>query len=399
VSLREVSHFFGQGELQKQILFDVSADIFAGEIVMVMGPSGSGKTTTLNLIGALRRVAHGSLKVLGEELRGASETALGRVRRRIGFVFQQHHLMDSLNTQENVQMGLGTSDISKREIRRRASEILSDVGLGDKKASRPGALSGGQRQRVAVARALVREPELLLADEPTSALDRQTGHEIMELLRTLARKQGCAVIVVTHDNRILDMADRLMYLEDGRLTSFASVTSPHAAHLLTTLRAFSASGDIGGLLKSLSERDFLEMLGAIGVEAEQFLNVLGLGSPEEVRAVFRESAAATLERATSVAGAEQGFLWIESDKGPRCLFGFPEPAERAEAPVLECFTKQSATQTAAVLCIPLINREGDVFAVAEFRGPGISEAAERQLKDFAQPLAILLQVYNQLGKS
>jgi len=389
VSLRGVNHYFGQGELRRQILFDVTADIYPGELVMVMGPSGSGKTTMLNLIGALRSAMHGSLRVLGEEMMGASNAVLSRVRRRIGFIFQHHHLMDSLNTRQNVQMGLGTAGLDNREMRRRASKILADVGLAEKENAVPAALSGGQRQRVAVARALVREPELLLADEPTSALDRQTGHEIMELLRSLARRQGCSVMVVTHDNRILDMADRLMYLEDGRLTSFAAVTSPHAAHLLTALRAFTASGDIASLLRPLPERDFLDMLRTIGAESEQFLNVLELGNPDEVGAVFRDSAMAALERATSMAGAESGRLWID---GPRCILGFPQVTDQPDPAVLECLATRELKQSASALCVPIPNREHEMFAVAEFRGPAAGLAAERQLRDFARPLGLLLQV-------
>ena len=387
MSLREVSHFFGEGELRKQILFDVTAEIYPGELVMVMGPSGSGKTTMLNLIGALRRVLHGSLSIFGHELRDASDSTLSAIRRRIGFIFQHHHLMDSLNTRQNVQMGLPGADSGSHG---RVSAILNEVGLSDKEKSMPSALSGGQRQRVAVARALVRQPELLLADEPTSALDRQTGHEIMELLRRLARKQGCAVIVVTHDNRILDMADRLMYLEDGRLTSFAAVTSPHEAHLLTALRAFTASGEIRTLLNEMAEKDFLDMLRTLGAESEQFLNVLELGSVHEVQKVFQDSACAALERASNAAKADSASLWVNNS----CRLSHP-PGPRQPVPsegIQRCFSSRQSQRTASTLCIPLPDREHEMFAVAEFTGPAVDPSAERQLRDFARPLGLLLQV-------
>jgi putative ABC transport system ATP-binding protein len=369
VSLRDVDHFLGHGDLRKQILFNVTADIYPGELVMVMGPSGSGKTTMLNLVGALRTVVHGNLRVLGQELRGASGSIAANVRRRIGFIFQHHHLMESLTAKQNVQMGItGTSG---SETRRRASKILADVGLADKEHSHPSKLSGGQRQRVAVARALVREPELLLADEPTSALDRQSGHEIMELLRTLARRQGCAVVVVTHDNRILDMADRLMYLEDGRLTSFAAVTSPHAAHLLTALRHFHTSGSIGAMMNDMSEPDFVDMLRTLSAESEQFLNVLDFGPTHEARAVFLDSLETALQRAAAIANADSSAVWI----GNRCVIGDPKAPD---------------------VSIPLPNRENEMFATAGFTGSRIVPEAERRLRDFTRPLGLLIQVYSPL---
>src|SRR3954470_21147244 len=188
VAVRNVNHHLGLGSLRKQILFDISADISPGELVTVMGPSGSGKTTLLTLIGALRTVVDGSVRVLGMELCGAGQTQITQIRQRLGFVFQHHHLLEALTACQNVEMGLGASGLSRRERRRRAIEMLEAVGLQDHVDAYPNQLSGGQCQRVAVCRALVRDPELVLADEPTASLDKQSGREIVELLRRLARE-------------------------------------------------------------------------------------------------------------------------------------------------------------------------------------------------------------------
>src|ERR1035438_7566657 len=245
ISMRSVSHFFGAGALRRQVLCDVTCDIWPGEIVMISGPSGSGKTTVLTLAGALRSVQQGSMKVFDQELRGASPEALVRIRQNIGFIFQSHNLLDCLTAWQNVQMSLGLGHASRAEARALSLAMLDAVGLGDRAGYYPNQLSGGQRQRVAVARALVRRPRIVLADEPTAALDKQSGRDVVELLRQLARQEGCAVLLVTHDNRILDVADRLMLLEDGRLGSFGAVMSPHAGHLLTALSRMPSRQQIG----------------------------------------------------------------------------------------------------------------------------------------------------------
>src|SRR5579883_2420894 len=177
VVVRSLNHHLGEGNLRRQILFDVSAEIAPGELVTVMGPSGSGKTTLLTLIGALRTVTDGSVRVLGIELRDAGQAQVSLIRQRLGFVFQHHHLLESLTACQNVEMGLGASGISRRERRQRALAMLETVGLGNHAHSYPNQLSGGQCQRVAVSRALVRNPELVLADEPTASLDKQSGRE------------------------------------------------------------------------------------------------------------------------------------------------------------------------------------------------------------------------------
>jgi putative ABC transport system ATP-binding protein len=226
IAINKVNHYYGTGRLQKQILFEVSADIQRGEIVIMTGPSGSGKTTLLTLIGALRSTQEGSLKVLGQELNQASKHLLVRVRRNIGYIFQSHNLLNSLTARQNVQMSIALHDgISEQVARQQSVAILETVGLGEHLNYYPHDLSGGQKQRVAIARALVSQPKIVLADEPTAALDKKSGHDVVELMQQLAKQQGCSVLIVTHDNRILDVADRLLHMEDGRLSSLTTAFS------------------------------------------------------------------------------------------------------------------------------------------------------------------------------
>jgi putative ABC transport system ATP-binding protein len=218
IVIEGLNHHFGRGAVRRQVLFDVALEVAAGEIVLLTGPSGSGKTTLLTLIGGLRAAQGGRLRVLGRELVGATALQLTLARREHGYIFQAHNLHRSLTATQNVRMALemrGT--LSDGEMDRRSRRMLESVGLGDHLDVKPDQLSGGQKQRVAVARALVGEPPLLLADEPTAALDSHSGREVVLLMQRLAREQGCTILLVTHDSRILDIADRTLSLEDGRL--------------------------------------------------------------------------------------------------------------------------------------------------------------------------------------
>ncbi|MGV2827348.1 DevA family ABC transporter ATP-binding protein [Myxosarcina sp. GI1(2024)] len=218
ITIRHLDHAFGKGELRKPVLFDVNLDIFAGEIVIMTGPSGSGKTTLLTLIGGLRSVQSGSVKVLGRELYGAGKNELVEVRHQIGFIFQSHNLLSCLTVEQNVRMSLRLHrDIAFERRSVMTQDILEAVGLEDKLNFYPGNLSGGQQQRVAIARALVSQPQLVLADEPTAALDSKSGRNVVEIMQQLAKERGCTILLVTHDNRILDIADRIIHMEDGRL--------------------------------------------------------------------------------------------------------------------------------------------------------------------------------------
>jgi putative ABC transport system ATP-binding protein len=218
VQIRQLSYYFGRGDLRKQVLYDIDLDLPPGQIVIMTGPSGSGKTTLLTLIGALRSVQDGSLQVLGQEIAGLGKRKLVEIRRNIGFIFQAHNLFASLTASQNVEMAVELQGqfSSKRQ---QAVQMLEQVGLGDRVDYKPASLSGGQKQRVAIARALVNQPKLILADEPTAALDKKSGRDVVTLMQQLVRNQGCTILMVTHDNRILDVADRIINLVDGSLES------------------------------------------------------------------------------------------------------------------------------------------------------------------------------------
>jgi putative ABC transport system ATP-binding protein len=218
LEISNLNQYFGNSKLKNQILFDINLSIKSGQIVIMTGPSGSGKTTLLTLIGGLRSVQEGSLKFIGEELCGAGNNKLVQVRRQIGYIFQAHNLLDFLTARQNVQMSLELQpNISEWEARMQSEAMLHAVKLGDRINYYPSDLSGGQKQRVAIARALVSHPKLVLADEPTAALDSKTGRDVVNLMQELAREQNCAILMVTHDNRILDIADRIIHMEDGKL--------------------------------------------------------------------------------------------------------------------------------------------------------------------------------------
>ncbi len=222
VDLRGLNYAYGEGELKRLVLRDVTLAVQPGEIVLLTGPSGSGKTTLLTLIGALRSMQDGSAQVLGEELRGANEAARVKLRRRIGFIFQNHNLLGFLTARQNVAMALEQDGALGESARMtRAAELLGAVGLADHVDKLPSQLSGGQRQRVSVARALAADPGLVLADEPTAALDKASGQEVVKLLRNLAKSRGVPILLVTHDPRILDIADRIVAMEDGRIVDTA----------------------------------------------------------------------------------------------------------------------------------------------------------------------------------
>ena len=218
ISVRGLSHVYGSGETQLKVLHDLHLEVRRGEVVILMGPSGSGKTTLLTLMGCLRTVQEGSVELLGQELYGADEQLLREMRRRLGFIFQAHNLHGSLTALQNVRMGL---EVHGKPALRRWEEacrsVLELVGLGDRLDHLPHKLSGGQKQRVAVARALVGNPQVVFADEPTAALDAHTGQRVIELLRRLADSRQTTSVIVTHDHRIVEFADRIIEMEEGKI--------------------------------------------------------------------------------------------------------------------------------------------------------------------------------------
>ncbi|NJR58963.1 MAG: ATP-binding cassette domain-containing protein [Cyanobacteria bacterium CRU_2_1] len=218
IAVNHLNHYFGQSDLRKQALFDINLEIWAGEIVIMTGPSGSGKTTLLTLMGGLRSAQEGSLKILSQEMQNANKQQIMQVRRQIGYIFQAHNLMTFLTAKQNVRMSLELHEkYLDQNMDAIATQMLEAVGLGHRIDYYAESLSGGQKQRVAIARALVSHPKIVLADEPTAALDKKSGRDVVEIMQRLAKEQGCTILMVTHDNRILDIADRIVYLEDGRL--------------------------------------------------------------------------------------------------------------------------------------------------------------------------------------
>lgn len=218
VRIERLNHWFGTGEARKQAIFDVSLGIARGSLTILMGPSGSGKTTVLTLMGCLRDVQDGSVHLLGTELNGVDPSVQESLRRKLGFIFQAHNLHDSLTARQNVLMGLqvhGRGDPARQA--RAAEHLLTALGLGERIDYLPANLSGGQKQRVAIARALVSNPEVIFADEPTAALDHESGLLVVRMLRQLGAERGTTTVMVTHDNRILELADRILTLEDGRI--------------------------------------------------------------------------------------------------------------------------------------------------------------------------------------
>ena len=219
VVIKNLNHWFGRGDARIQAVFDVNLTFEKGSLTVLMGPSGSGKTTVLTLMGCLRDVQDGSIHLLGNELNGSSEELNVALRQRIGFIFQAHNLHKSLTATQNVMMGLQVHGESRgaKHYKQAAQHMLEIVGLSERMDYLPEHLSGGQKQRVAVARALVDNPEIVFADEPTAALDKESGLNVVQMLKELGKQRGTTTILVTHDDRILDLADRIITLEDGRL--------------------------------------------------------------------------------------------------------------------------------------------------------------------------------------
>lgn len=220
ISVRQLTKKYEEGSSGTFALRGVDLDVHPGELLMLMGPSGSGKTTLLSIMGCILTATSGSVRVAGREIAGLSEKQLPALRlENIGFVFQGFNLFPTLTAGENVELMLDLKGIVGERAKKRAQELLEQVGLGNKYGAFPADLSGGQKQRIAIARALAGDPGIILADEPTAALDSHTGRSVMEMMIDLAHKRGRAVVIVTHDSRVLSFADRIVTIEDGSVSS------------------------------------------------------------------------------------------------------------------------------------------------------------------------------------
>jgi putative ABC transport system ATP-binding protein len=432
ISVQHVNHSFGTEPLRKQILFDISTDVYPGEIVITMGPSGSGKTTLLTLMGALRSVQEGSLTTLDCQLRGASRRARIEVRKNIGFIFQAHNLLDSLTACQNVQMRLQLEpSVSPDQARGRAIEMLQAVGLAERVDHLPRQLSGGQKQRVAIARALVSRPKVLLADEPTAALDKTTGREVVDILHRLAKQQGCAILLVTHDNRILDIADRIITLEDGRLTSSGTGVAKHAGNLMAALAQLYRSGDLVRHVAGLPENEFVTTLEGVTSEFDQLLRALDAANHQVVEGLVAQVLEAVTMRVRDLTGADRASIFVIDDT--RKILWSKIAHHAGEAPLdiripltrgiaghvaatgevvnipdayvdprFDATTdRESGYRTASVLCMPIRDRQQRIFAVAQLlnkrNAPSFTAADERAFAEFARPLGVILETSSRVA--
>lgn len=422
-----LNHSFGRQELRKQILYEVNVSIQSGEIVIMTGPSGSGKTTLLTLIGGLRAVQEGSLRVLGVELKGAAPPALEAVRCQIGFIFQAHNLLPALDALENVQMALvHQPQWTARRARERAAEMLRAVGLGERMHHRPSALSGGQRQRVAIARALAAAPRLVLADEPTAALDKKSGREVVELLRTLARQQGIPILIVTHDNRILDVADRIISLEEGRLSSFSQAFMMDSRNTVTALMQFTHKDELMAQVRPLPAHDFGALLQRLSDQLLELLRAVELLDNDTLQTFMRNVLEVFGSKISLLLGADRGtlFLWDEdkNELWSLATLGGGEPLEiripaghgiaghvaqtgrpmnvpdaYAEPAFNREVDARTGYRTRNVLCMPLFNRSGRTFAVVQLinklDGSSFDHKDEGKFREMSESLTRVVETW------
>jgi putative ABC transport system ATP-binding protein len=393
ISIRGLNHSFGKGSLRKQTLFDISTEIPQGEIVIVTGPSGSGKTTMLTLVGALRSTQEGSVRVLGQELCGAKPAALEKVRKQIGFIFQQHNLLEALTAIQNVELGARVSGkIRRSQLRKRAAHMLDAVGLGDFLHHHPEQLSGGQRQRVAIARALVGEPAMLLADEPTASLDKKSGREVVDRMKFLAREHGTTILLVTHDNRILDIADRIVHLEDGRLSTFTDSVIANNRHMMQVLADNRKKQPIEEVVENLDEPGFNMLLNEITEESQRFLEATALASDVAFKSMLARGLSAFTHKLSQLLNAERCSLFLvegnslllkvarDLEEGVEIRIPIGSGIAGAAAETGEVINipdayadrrfnpdvdKRTGYRTRSILSLPIKNQQGDVFAVAQ----------------------------------
>jgi len=393
ISVEGLSHSFGKGALRKQILFDITTEIPQGEIVIVTGPSGSGKTTMLTLVGALRSAQEGSVRVLGQELCGAKPRVLEKVRKQIGFIFQQHNLLGALTAIQNVELGARvTGKISRSQLRKRSKEMLEAVGLSDRMFHHPEQLSGGQRQRVAIARALVGEPAMLLADEPTASLDKQSGREVVDRMKVLAKEHGTTILLVTHDNRILDIADRIVHLEDGRLSTFTDSVIANNRHMMQMLADNRKKQEIETLVEELDETGFHDLLQEITEDSERFLEVTSLANDVAFKSMLEGGLSAFTLKLGQLLNAERSSLFlVENDSLLLKVAEDIDPDNEIRIPVGSgiagavaqsgeainiadayadsrfnpAIDKKTGFRTRSILSLPVKNQFGEVFAVAQ----------------------------------
>jgi len=219
LEIKNLTKIYGSGHTQVTAVNNVSLEVNAGENVLIMGPSGSGKTTLITMTGALLKPTSGNIFINGQNVSQLSEEQLPLIRlQELGFVFQSFNLLGSLNAQENVAVPLIAAGIKRKEALLKAKEVLEKLGLTERLKNLPRDLSGGEKQRVSIARAIINNPKIIFADEPTANLDSKTGHEVMDLLCETACQEKRAVVIVSHDQRLRDIAHKVLWFEDGKIT-------------------------------------------------------------------------------------------------------------------------------------------------------------------------------------
>jgi putative ABC transport system ATP-binding protein len=431
IAVERVNHYFGSGALRKQVLYEVTTRIHPGEIVIMTGPSGSGKTTLLTLMGGLRSTQDGSLKIFGQELRGARKRKLVSIRTNIGYIFQAHNLLDSITALQNVEMSLQLHrEFSAADARRRAIETLASVGLEDKIGSYPDELSGGQKQRVAIARSLAGDPRILLADEPTASLDRESGRDVVEMMQHLARKKGCTVLLVTHDNRILDIADRIIHMEDGRLQSYANAVFDSTEKLLESLANTNRAGELTRRVAGLSIPDFIALLAQVTGEFQKFLQVIELANANTFESMIEQILESFTLKIGEVLKAERVSLFIVDHQKQELwskvaageagvpvdirlplnsgIAGYVAThktiVNTADAYTHPLFNREidarTGYRTRSLLCLPIVDQRDRIVAVVQLLnkqgGGSFDESDERQFAEFARSMAVLLETWSRM---
>lgn len=442
VCIRHLNYYFGEGELRKQILFDINLDLFQGQTVVLTGPSGSGKTTLLTLMGALRSAREGSLKVLDRELVSLSELELVEVRRNIGFIFQAHNLFESLSAVQNVELAIELSDREKRNNRNYkqrkraiAVEILTKLGLGQRINYKPGALSGGQKQRVSVARALVNQPSLILADEPTAALDRASSAEVLSMMQHLVQERGGTLLMVTHDSRVLEIADTVISMDDGHLSQAKGELLRSISSLVTSVLEMNVS-EIADTIRPLSLEQFLKFLDKLNNEFSQLLNTMDLLESHSLGGKLELILQTLSEKISQILNAEQVTffvvdrenqkLWSKNARGKGGeLISIEIPIDVGIAGSVATTGKSvnipdpyndvrfnpkidrdTGFLTRNLICLPMLNDRNEVFAVVQVLNKKgnlpFDREDEKQFFDLVQSLGLSLQssiIYAKQGHS
>jgi putative ABC transport system ATP-binding protein len=366
---------------------------------------------------------------LGQELCGAKPAALEKVRKQIGFIFQQHNLLEALTAIQNVELGARVSGkIRRSQLRKRAAHMLDAVGLGDFLHHHPEQLSGGQRQRVAIARALVGEPAMLLADEPTASLDKKSGREVVDRMKFLAREHGTTILLVTHDNRILDIADRIVHLEDGRLSTFTDSVIANNRHMMQVLADNRKKQPIEEVVENLDEPGFNMLLNEITEESQRFLEATALASDVAFKSMLARGLSAFTHKLSQLLNAERCSLFLvegnslllkvarDLEEGVEIRIPIGSGIAGAAAETGEVINipdayadrrfnpdvdKRTGYRTRSILSLPIKNQQGDVFAVAQLLnrkdGQPFDQNDEARFLSFIESIGVIFETLEDLS--